>query len=90
MAVVLAALGEGTFIRRIGGGIEHARVLTVARHALALQVGDMLGQRCRTEARALMAHDARLHHHAAGVRSQSDRGRRAPAASEPRPAAALA
>ena len=48
------------------------------------------GQRRRAEARALMADDARLHHHAPGVRAQPDRDRRAPAAAEPRAAAALA
>ena len=90
VAIILAALGEGAFIGRVGGGVEHARVLAVACHALALQVGDVLGQRRRTEARALMAHDARLHHHAPGVRAQPDRDRRAAAAAEPRAAAALA
>ena len=90
MAVILAALGEGAFIRRIGGGVEHARVLAVARHALALQVRDMLWERRGAEARALMADDARLHHHAPGVGTQADRDRRAPAAAEPRAAAALA
>ena len=90
MAVILAAFGEGAFIRRVGGRVEHPRVLAVACHALALEVGDVLGQRRRAEARALVAHDARFHHHAAGVRSQPDRDRRAPAASEARPAAALA
>ena len=90
MAVILAALGEGAFIRRVGARIEHPRVLAVARHTLALEVGDVLGQRRRAEPRALVTYDARFHHHAAGVRSESNRDRRAPAAAEARPAAALA
>ena len=43
MAVVLAAFGKGAFIRRIRPRVEHPGVRTVARHALALQIGDMLG-----------------------------------------------
>ena len=70
--------------------IEHPRVLAIARHAFALEVSDVLGQRRRTEARALMAHDARFHHHAPGVRSQPDRDRRPATAAEPGPAPALA
>src|SRR5574337_1831906 len=73
MAVILAALGEGAFIRRIGGRVEHARVLSVARHAVALQVRDMFWERRGAESCALMADDARLHHHAPRVRAQADR-----------------
>src|SRR6185312_3633261 len=90
MAVILAAFGEGAFIRCVGGRIEHPRVLAVACHTLALEVSHVLGQRRRAEPCALVTYDACFHHHAAGVRSESNRDRRAPAASEARPAPALA
>ena len=90
MAIVLAALGEGALIRRVGGGVEHARVIAVARHPLALEISDVLRERRRAEAGALVAHNARLHRNAPGVRAQADRDRRTPAASKTRSAATLA
>ena len=51
MAVPLAAFGKGAFIHGIGSRLEHSRVLAVARHALAPQVGDGSGKRRSTEAR---------------------------------------
>src|ERR1700691_3775930 len=55
MAVIFAVLGEGSFVCCIGGGVEHARICAVARYALALEIGDMFGERRGAEAGALMA-----------------------------------
>ena len=54
------------------------------------KIGDVLRQWRRTEAGALVAHDARFHHHPPGVRPQPDRDRRPATAAEPGPAPALA
>ena len=72
MAVVLAALGEGALVRFIARGIEHPRRLAVFGHTFAFQIGDVLGQWRRAKACALVAHDPRLGHHAAGIRAQPD------------------
>jgi hypothetical protein len=90
VAIILAAFGEGALVRAIRGGVEHARVLAVARHTLPLEIGEMLGQRRRSEPRAVVAHHPRLHHHAPGVGPQADRHRRTPPAAKPRPAPGLA
>ena len=62
----------------------------VAGHAVALQIGDVLGQRRGAETRALVSDDTRLHHHAPSVGAQLDLDRRPSATSELRAAAALA
>src|SRR5215207_7222973 len=62
MPVILAAPSKGALIRRIRPGIEHPGVRAVARHALAIQIGDVLGQRGRAKARAVMTDHARLHY----------------------------
>ena len=90
MPVVLAALRERALISLVSRSIEHPRRLAVSRDTFALEIGDVLGQRSGTEARALVAHDTRLGHNAPGVRAQPDRDRSAPAAAEPRAAPALA
>ena len=78
VSVILAPLGEGALVGRIGPGVEHAGVRAVPGDALALQIGDVLGKRRRTEARAVMAHDARLHDDAPrGRATATARGRRA-------------
>ena len=82
MTVILATLREGSFVGCIGGGVEHARICAVARDALALEIGHVLGQRCRTEPGPLMADHARFHHHAPGV---PERSRIETAARRPRP-----
>ncbi len=60
MPVVLASLGEGQIIGAISPGVEHDAFISVAAHALALEVADMAGQRRRAIRLALMAGDARL------------------------------
>ena len=45
MSVILAALGECLRIGALRGGVEHPRILAVAGHALALEIGDVLGER---------------------------------------------
>ena len=65
MAVILAPLGESALVSASSDrGIEHPGVRAVAGDAFALQIGDVLGERRRTETRAVVADDARLHHHA--------------------------
>ena len=81
MPVVLAAFGKGTFIRRIRSRIEHPGVRAVARNALTLQIGDVLGQRCRAKAGAVVTDHARLHHCASRGRAERQGERGAPASS---------
>ena len=90
MPVILAAFGEGAFVGRIGIRIEHAGISAVAGDAVALEVGHMFGQRGRAEPGAELPNDARLHHHAPGIRPQLDGDRSSPAAAEPGAAPALA
>jgi hypothetical protein len=70
MTVIRGPLGEGALIGLVGIGIEHFCFRSVPRHAVALEVGDMLGQRCRPKFCAVMANHARLHHHAPRSRMQ--------------------
>src|SRR5579883_1327155 len=88
--VILAAFGEGAFVGFVAGRIEHPRRFTVFGDAVALEIGDVLGQRRRAKPRALVAHDARLRHDSAGVRAKPDRNRGAAAAAEAGAAPALA
>ena len=44
--VIGGALGKGLFIGRVRGGVEHPRIGAVAGDAVALQISDVLGQRC--------------------------------------------
>jgi hypothetical protein len=57
MPVCRAALGERFPIRVVGGRVEEARVLAIAAHAFALEIGDVPGQRRCDELAAAMAHD---------------------------------
>ena len=68
--VVLRTFGEGGVIGAVGLGVEHVRLLAVARDALALQIGDMRRHRRRAEGAALMARDPRLHHDATAGREE--------------------
>ena len=64
MPIVLAAFDKGALIRRIRPRVEHPGIGAVPRHALALQIGDVLGQRGRAKARAVMTDHARLRYDA--------------------------
>src|SRR6185437_5592503 len=89
VAIVVATLGESALVGFIAPRIEHPRRRTVPGDALALQVRDVLGQGRRSEARALVADDARLGHDAPRVRAQPDRDHGAAAPAEARAAPAL-
>jgi hypothetical protein len=58
MPVFRAALGERSPIRVVRGRVEKARVLAIAGHAFALEIGDVPGERRCDELAATMAHDA--------------------------------
>ena len=88
VAVVLRSIGKSGIIGAVGLGIEHARLLAVARHALALQIGDMRRHRRGAEGAALMARDPRLHHDATAGREQPVAAEGKPAAPESRAAKA--
>src|ERR1700682_5514464 len=88
MPVILASLGGGMFVGGIGMRIEHRGPRAVAGDPFALQIGDVLGERRRTEARPLMTDDARLHHHPTRSSAQRQGERRAPASAEARAAGA--
>ena len=99
--IIVAALGTvfavQMFLRRSLLGIvghfrirvKHPSIFAVSGNSLPFQVIDVLGEGRRAEAAALVTHDARLHHHAAGVRPQLDGDRSSPAAAEPGAAPAL-
>src|SRR5450631_2785336 len=89
MLVILAAFGEGAFVGHFRARVEHPSIFAVSGNSLPFEILDMLGQRRGAEAAALVTHDTRLHHHAAGVRPKLDGDRRSPAAAEPRAASAL-
>ena len=55
--VILRSIGKSGIVGAVGFVIEHARLLAVARHALALQIGDMRRYWRGAEGAAL--HDAR-------------------------------
>src|SRR5712692_8716791 len=86
MPIFLAALGEGLGVWDFGGGVEHTRVLPVAGHAFALQIGDVLGEWRRGEALAIVAHDPRHDDDAPPRRFGREGERGAAAASEGRSA----
>ena len=65
MAIVSATVGESGDIGRLAAGVEHARRGVVSRHALPLEIGDVTGQGGGARARAGLADDPRLDHHAA-------------------------
>src|SRR6185437_7822420 len=90
VAVVLAAFREAALVGVIAGRIEHPRRCSVTGDAVALEIGDVLGQRRRAEPRALVTDDARFGHDAPRVRAQPDRDRGAAPTAEARPAPALA
>jgi hypothetical protein len=48
--VIRAALGEGPIVGHIGAGIEHPGVGAIVGDAVALEIGDMPGQRRSAEA----------------------------------------
>jgi len=60
MPVVFAARGEGIAIDLIRQGIEHLGIRSVTSDAVAFEIGDVAGERCRAEPAAAMANDARL------------------------------
>src|SRR3546814_16451587 len=64
MTVVLAAQRDGIAIGVVRAGIEQAGVASIARHAVALEVGDLPGERRRAKLRALMPAHTGLDAHA--------------------------
>src|SRR5208283_4957964 len=82
--VIFRSIGKSSIVGTVALGVEHARLSAVARNALALQIGDMRRHRRRAESTALMAHDSRLHHDAAGGREQSNAAEREPPSPESR------
>src|SRR3546814_4272257 len=85
MPVVLAALREGIAIGVVRAGIEQAGVASIARHAVALEVGDMPGERRRAKLRALMPDHTGLDDDAPGIgRSAGAQPRNAASTMAPR------
>ncbi|QYU70581.1 hypothetical protein J4558_10865 [Leptolyngbya sp. 15MV] len=58
--VIRAALREVLAVGVVGARVEEPRLGAVARHAVALEVADVGGERRGPEPRALMPQDARL------------------------------
>src|SRR5271166_3987649 len=54
--VLLAPFGEGLRVGVVGSRVEHPGVGAVAGDALSFEVGNVLGQRRRTKADAVVAH----------------------------------
>jgi len=57
MPVIPAALREGPLVGRVGARVEHPGIGAIVGDAVALEIGDMLGQRRRPEAGPAMADD---------------------------------
>lgn len=60
MPVVFAASGEDIAIDLIRQGIEHLGIRSVTGDAVAFEIGDVAGERCRAETGAPMTNDTRL------------------------------
>ena len=60
LRTVLPVLAIGIAIGLIGTRIEHLPIRSVTGDTVAFEIGDVAGQRGRTEPRPLMANDARL------------------------------
>lgn len=65
VAVIGAALGEGSAVYCIVAAAEKRCVLPVAGHAITLEIGQVLCQRRGSEAGPAMSHDPRLDDHTA-------------------------
>src|SRR5215475_11844581 len=81
MPIVMAAPYEGRSVRPVLRGAEHMRLLTIAADAVAPQVGDVGGERRRTEGTGPMPDDAGLHDDAAMTRKEpagAERGASSP------------
>src|ERR1700724_814582 len=81
VTVVPAPLSEGLLVRDIGAGIEHGGVGAIVGNAVAFQIDDVPGQRCRLKGAAGVSYHAGLCHlpTRAGMTRQGERGT-APAA----------
>ncbi len=64
VAVIRTALREVSALRIVGAGVEEPRLGAITGHPVPLEVADVGGEGSGPEARALMAHDARLDHDA--------------------------
>jgi len=60
MPIVFAPSGKGIAISLIGTCIKDLSVRTITGDTIAFEIGDVAGQRGRTEPRPFMANDARL------------------------------
>ena len=65
VTVIGAALGEGSAVDGLVAAAEQRRILPVAGHAIALEIGQVLCQRRGSEASPAMPHDPRLDDHTA-------------------------
>ncbi len=84
MPVLLAPLDESLRVGVVGSRIEHPSVGAVAGDARPFEIGDMLGQRRRTKAAAVVAHDPGHDDDAPACRAGGQGQRRAPSATEGR------
>ena len=65
MSILFAASGKGVAIGRIGSCIEEIRLLAVTGDAIALEVGHMASEWCRSKPRSFVPDHARFDDHAA-------------------------
>src|ERR1700681_965319 len=81
VTVIPATLSESVLVRNVRAGIEHGGVGAIVGNAVAFQIDDVPGQRCRLKAAAGGPYHAGLGHHptGAGMARQGERGT-APAA----------
>ena len=80
--VIRAALGEGRHVGGVAARIEQAGVRAVPGYAVALQIAEMLDERCRAETRPALSHDAGLDDDAPLGRAERERRGRSPSAAE--------
>jgi hypothetical protein len=86
MAVLLAPFDESLCVRVVGSRVEHTRISAVAGDALAFEVGDVLGERCRTKTATALAHDSSHDDDAPAWRTRGEGQRRPPPPAEGRAA----
>src|SRR5271166_4243821 len=86
MPVLLAPRGKSLRVGIIGSRVEHPGVRADAGDALALEVGDMLGERRRTKAADAVAHDPDHYDDAPAGRAGGQGQRRPPPSAEGRAA----
>ncbi len=82
MPVAGTALSKILLVGRILLSIKHFGVISVASDLVPAQIGEVAGQRCRSEARTVLSDHPRAYHHAAQTGAQGRRHGSTPVAAK--------